>query len=253
MEQMEILTYDGSFKGFLTAAAAAISENHRISDIEPAKPGQPGTLFGRRTYIPTETERAWQLWEHLGSTDGDTQRYVYYAFLSERLDIQWHMYRYIDLLLKGRDTDPAECFRLKEILSPWAQRVGREKRHAEASIMFRTAANGLQISYISPVFNILPLLSKFCRNRFRERSWMVVDQKRNQMLFNDSGRVVLSGHAGDARGGSASDGPNSCPTGEALRPAGQDGLYPMPAGGSPAVVLRGQGFREPAGLERRAG
>jgi probable DNA metabolism protein len=252
MEQMEIFTYDGSFKGFLTLVQIAVFEDHKLSGIQTAKHLQTEPLFGTRSYIQTDNKKAWKLWELLGNIQGDTQRYIYYAFLSERIDLQFHMYRYIHLILGGRDKNSDECFQLREQISPWAHRVGKEKRHAETNMAFRTTANGVHLSGISPLFNILPLLSKYCRLRFRDSAWMVVDQKRNQILYNQDGRIVLS--YGPQGVSASSKAALATPSAKGESNTFENGCGPYPLAGrvSSSTAHAGPGKRQPARLERTA-
>ena len=193
MENNHLLTYDGSFKGFLTAVYTGLSQKLSVSGIAPAAGADAGSLFEKKIHIPTKVRDALRLWDALGKSGADTQRYVYYAFLSERIEIQHDIYSYIYLLFRDKSNNSWDRrFELRERLSPWAHRVGKEKRHLEANMRFRLLENGLHYGCISPVYNVLPLLSKYCRNRFREGNWLVHDENRNQVLFNQQDGVMIT-------------------------------------------------------------
>lgn len=191
MSNSYILTYDGSFKGFLSAISTALSKGLLVANIAPAGTGDAHSLFEGKIHLATDPARAQHLWEQLGASGAEAQRYIYYSFLSERIDLQYFIYSYIKLLFAQEGGDRPGLFELRERLSPWAQRVSREKAYLEANLRFGKTLDGLNFARIKPVFNVLPLLSKYCRNRFRDENWLVIDKNRSQLLYSENRSVVL--------------------------------------------------------------
>lgn len=192
MEQEKILTYEGGFQGYLSAVSMGLSQGLEIAGILPGDLFMEDTLFGVRLHVPTEITEARRLWNALGTMGPETQRYIYYSYLSDKADIQFALYGYIQLLFRKEDCFWKQKYALREQLSPWAQRVGKEKRHFENTMRFRYGRDGLPYCAIRPVFNVLPLLSKYCRMRFPEGPWLVYDSNRNVKLYGEAGQITLS-------------------------------------------------------------
>ncbi len=172
------LSFDRSFEGYLSAVYVAYSEGLAVADIRVS--GSANTLlFTETRYVPTDRIRARRLWDALDQKGGANLRLVYFAYLSEREALLWPIYRYICLLFKGGGSEFAkEMGVLREKLSPWAQRVDHEKQKLEATLQFQDGKGGEKWCRLRPAYNVLPLLTRYCRSQLGGSPWVLLDAKR---------------------------------------------------------------------------
>ena len=188
--------YDGSFIGFLSALHFILTEDCTPLSIQSTKHTQELFFQGSR-YLPACTDKARALWKSLEEKGKEKSRLVYFAYLSESTDIELLIYRYSYLLFKYSDTNRTEKLnRLTRHLEILEQRVSREKQQLEKSLNFVQLEDGLLSVQICPHHNVLPLISKFYRNRYGHRNWLISDSKRNYSLLSRNGVIeMLSGEA----------------------------------------------------------
>ena len=55
---------------------------------------------------------------------------------------------------------------------------------------FERTSDGVLLSSITPVYNILPLLTRYCRNRFGREPWALFDEKREFGMRNLHGQII---------------------------------------------------------------
>jgi probable DNA metabolism protein len=185
-----LITYDGSFPGFLSIAFAARLQKLSVDAIKPVDQHSESLLFQEHQHISTRMRDAKEIWELLGGISLETQRYVYFSFLSERSELQIELYKYVQLLMQEGSTSWEALFEIKEQLSPWAQRVGTEKGYLERHMKFSKTPSGIHYSEIKPIYNVLPLLTRHCRNRFKKELWAIYDTRRGLGLRNLNGQIV---------------------------------------------------------------
>lgn len=182
-------SFDGTFEGYLSAVYAALSDGLEVTDICTSD-GAGTLLFSETRYIPTDRVKARCLWNALDQKGGANLRLVYFAFLSEREALLWPIYRYICLLFRNGDDESANALgMLREKLSPWAQRVEKEKRKLEATLQLRDGKGGVKWCRLQPAYNILPLLTRYCRSQLGASPWMLMDTKRQFGLRYMGARV----------------------------------------------------------------
>ncbi|WP_445384967.1 DUF4130 domain-containing protein [Robiginitalea sp. IMCC44478] len=188
--------YDGSFIGFLSALHFILTDDRTPLSIQSTKRTQE-LLFKGSRYLPASTDKARAIWKSLEEKGKEKSRLVYFAFLSENTDIELLIYRYTYLLFKYTDPDRSEKLnRLTRHLEILEQRVSREKQQLEKSLNFVQLEDGLLSVQICPHHNVLPLISKFYRNRYGHRNWLISDSKRNYSLLSRNGVIeMVSGEA----------------------------------------------------------
>lgn len=172
------LSFDRTFEGYLSAVYAAFSEGLEVADIRKSEAANT-LLFSETRYIPTDRIKARRLWDALDQKGSANLRLVYFAFLSENESLLWPIYRFICLLFNREDTDSGnELAVLREKLSPWAQRVDIEKRNLEATLRFEDGKGGEKWCRLRPAYNVLPLLTRYCRSQLGGSPWVLMDAKR---------------------------------------------------------------------------
>ncbi len=65
------------------------------------------------------------------------------------------------------------------------KKVSRERHRMQAFIRFQQSNDGLFFAIIDPDFNVLPLLTTFFRNRYKDQSWLIYDVKRDYGMLYD--------------------------------------------------------------------
>jgi len=177
-----ILCYDQTFEGYLSAVYTAFSENLEVIDIHPAR-DKTALLFNEVRYIPADRQKAQRVWDALNQKGATDLRLVYFAFLSENQDLLFPIYEYIFLLFRAEHPEsPQKLKNLRAKLSPWAQRVENEKRKLEAALHLQSRYGEFKCCKFRPVYDVLPLLTRYCRLHFGSDPWMLIDTKRRYGL-----------------------------------------------------------------------
>ncbi|MEJ2583474.1 MAG: TIGR03915 family putative DNA repair protein [Robiginitalea sp.] len=183
------LSFEHTFEGYLSAIYTALSEKLDVTELRSAKKSN-ALLFNEVRYIPAHREKARRVWDALNKKGTANLRLVYFAFLSENEELLLPIYEYISLLFSaGHSDSPEKLQELRARLSPWAQRVENEKRKMEAALRFQPRQEELMCWRLSPVHNILPLLTRYCRDRFGSAPWMLIDTKRKYGLRKSAAGV----------------------------------------------------------------
>ncbi|MFS4456999.1 TIGR03915 family putative DNA repair protein [Maribacter sp. 2304DJ31-5] len=183
MKNTKTLIYDGSFNGFLTAVFIAFDEKIDVVDIQKNSQNQNG-LFSETETIFTHIEKAKCVWNAIRNKSYPAITAIYFAFLSETRGIEPMLFGYIQKLMSGNDknlANPADDTVL--YISKLMRKVSREKRHMEASIRFRSTKDDVYFANIAPDFDVLPLISKHFRNRYKNQQWLIYDTKRQYGIF----------------------------------------------------------------------
>lgn len=188
---MQLVVYDGSFEGFLSAifdiyeykfstARFATSENYQENIFGPA-----------HTVITNEakTKRVWKGLEQRISKNSLSQ--LYRTFLSEKKDIENILLAYIRYIFSNK-TSVEHDYSHNAVLTvtQTARIVYREKHRMEAFIRFQLTQDGLYYAVIDPDFNVLPLIKKHFQDRYADQQWMIYDIRRKYGLYYDKEKVL---------------------------------------------------------------
>lgn len=180
------LVYDVSFEGFLTCVFVIFEE--KLSDVTIQKDDTvQDSIFGTRQVVITDSKKANRVWKGLRtrlSVTGIHQ--LYYSFLSELPNIENTMLHYIRYAFESPisiETDYAHPAVLK--LSKITKSVGREKHRMEAFVRFRLTKDDYYFATIEPDFNVLPLILKHFKMRYKDQKWIIYDVKRKYGISYD--------------------------------------------------------------------
>lgn len=176
--------YDGSFNGFLTVLYDMEQGNVETGALR-AMNYTPDALFPEPNYVETRIKDAQILWEQLRIANYSALKTLYFAFMSGEKDIEKSLLHFYREWKKRKaqernimyDQEFADLYRL-------AAEVEKEKREVEYRLRTQTVSDGPIIKYIRPKYNILPLISKYLRNRFRNSEWYVFDLRRKYGLHH---------------------------------------------------------------------
>lgn len=189
MNTSKTLLYDGSFNGFLTSVFIAFEEKIDVVDIQRNSRGQ-NELFSDTTTIFTHVEKAKRVWNGIRAKSHNAITNVYFAFLSEMDGVELLLFSYIQKLMatkNGSHTYTEEVMRIGQL----ARSVRREKQRMESFVRFGQTADKVKMAIIEPDYDVLPLISKYVRNRFPNEPWLVYDMKRKYGIFYNLEYVEL--------------------------------------------------------------
>ena len=193
MEQIkDTLFYDGSFNGFLTLLYEVQTRNLAPSNIQK-KRDQQEVLFIDRQFIPTELKKARSVWNSLHSKNYGALKCLYFAFLSEEQHIEWKLFQFYQRLTGNVGIENKEVLLANTLhIEQLANLVEKEKWTIERKIFIDHTGDGPCIKTIKPTNNVLPLMSKFFRTRYREQEWVIYDAKRNFGLHHSNGTMAFT-------------------------------------------------------------
>jgi probable DNA metabolism protein len=190
MDQQAVLSYDGSFEGFLSCVFACYEERIKVLEILP--PGREfQELFAETREIMTDHSKAQRVWRSLKKkASAAGLRDVKWAFLSEIEGMELQllaMIRYViaEEIAVDRDFSHPAVLRVSQA----AKKVGREKHRMEAFVRFRLTRDGSYFAAIEPDFNVLPLIKGHFRKRYEDQKWIIYDLKRNFGIAYDLSEV----------------------------------------------------------------
>ncbi|MFC5624055.1 TIGR03915 family putative DNA repair protein [Algoriphagus winogradskyi] len=183
-DQDVILVYDGSFDGFLTSVFEVFEL--KLQQVSIFRKGfAQNSLFGTIKEVLTDPLKADRVWKGISkksSAAGKSR--IYYAFLSEKPEVENLLLRYIQYLFKSEiqiDSDFGNDDVLK--VTQIAKSVGREKHRMEAFVRFRLTKDGFYFATIEPDFNVLPLISKHFKSRYADQQWVIYDLQREYGIY----------------------------------------------------------------------
>jgi len=191
MNKAKILIYDGSFNGFLTAVFIAFEEGITVADIRINGQGQNG-LFSETQNVFTQLDKAKRVWKGIQNKSNSAIKNIYFAFLSESMNIEFQLYRYIQKLFandKIISSDYSDDVILK--INQLAKMVSREKQRMETFVRFQLTKDTIYFASIAPDVNVLPLISKHFRARYADQHWIIYDVQRKYGLYYDLEGVEL--------------------------------------------------------------
>jgi probable DNA metabolism protein len=181
-----VLSYDGSFTGFLTCVCATYEEKLEVVDIQPEQKASK-LLFSDLQNIITDEAKAARVAIAINrKCSASGRRNLYRAFLSEEPGIELVMLKYLQYVFATKqkiDTDFSHSAVIK--ISKMAKKVAREKHRMEAFIRFKLTKDQLYFASIEPDFNVLPLIQEHFRKRYSNQKWIIYDFKRNYGLSYD--------------------------------------------------------------------
>lgn len=194
MKQTEtILAYDQSFNGFLSAVYTAFQNKLAVCGFSDKNDSQVG-LFSDCIEVDTDINKARRVWEGLQLKNYSALKSIYFAYLSETSGIEQVLYKYIRYIFidsyKSVDYDIREVIKR---INQLASLVSREKQRLETQTELQAALGEIRLAYVEPAFNVLPLVSKHFRSRYKDHPWIIFDLKRQYgMYFNGNSVEMIS-------------------------------------------------------------
>ncbi len=188
----DTLYYDGSFNGFLCLLYEVQERNLKPVSIFKREASQE-VLFLDSAYVPTELKIARILWNSMRSKNYGALKQLYFAFLSEEKNIESKLVEFY-LHFTGNKVGTDQKTRLENSLhiEQLAAMVEREKWTTERRLSLDPCGENSSICAIQPKYNILPLISKFFRTRYKEQEWVIYDSLRGYGLYHKNGTLTFT-------------------------------------------------------------
>lgn len=188
----DTLFYDGSFNGFLTLLYEVQARNLTPGDIQK-KQDQQEVLFIDSQFITTELKKARSVWNFLRSKNYGALKVLYFAFLSEEQNIEWKLFQFYQQLSGNVGLENKEMTRTNNLyVEQLANLVEKEKWSIERKLFIDHRGDNPSIKTIQPTYNVLPLISKFFRTRYKEQEWVIYDSKRSYGLHHRNGSMAFT-------------------------------------------------------------
>jgi len=187
---MNIVIYDGSFEGLMTAIYEIYEYKIKQPNIVNSNT-QTGILFGSIHKVQTNKNKTVRVFKKLkDKLTPNAFSQLYKVFLSEERDIENVIYRYIAYILSSKlavenDYSHTDVLILQQI----NKKVHREKHRMEAFVRFQLTKDQLYYCLIQPEYNVLPLVSKHFKNRYADQRWLIYDSRRKYGLYYDLNTV----------------------------------------------------------------
>lgn len=195
---MNMILYDGSFEGFLTAVFEIYE--YKISDpCIVRKESATGSLFGSAHETELNGVKSARVLQKLKQKlTPNALSNLYRAFLSEERDIENVLYRYIAYILSAKGNvennfGNADVMTIQQV----SRKVHREKHRMEAFVRFQLTKDNLYYCIIQPDYNVLPLISIHFEKRYADQKWLIYDSSRKYGIYYDlknTSEITLTFH-----------------------------------------------------------
>lgn len=187
---MNVVLYDGSFEGLLTA----IFEIYEYKIVQPAifkNNTAVGSLFGSIHHVQTNKEKSNRVYKTL--SDKLTKNAIaqlFKTFLSEINDIENVLLRYVQYVISSKEAVENDYSNADVLMvQQTSRKVHREKHRMEAFVRFQLTKDQLYYCIIQPDYNVLPLISRHFENRYADQRWLIYDGMRKYGLYYDLNKV----------------------------------------------------------------
>ncbi|RZL15710.1 MAG: DNA metabolism protein [Pedobacter sp.] len=190
---MNLLTYDHSFEGFLTAVFEVYE--YKLEPVEIRKEGLPlPGMFTTIKQVFTNSDKAERVFIRLKATLGDLGLHrILYTLLTEDEDCEKHLLNVIKYALASPKQNIINDFSNVSVLklSQYTKNVGREKHRMEAFVRFKLTSDEIYFAEIEPDFNVLPVIAKHFKDRYQDQKWIIFDNKRHYGIYYDLKSVQI--------------------------------------------------------------
>lgn len=185
---MALYLYDGSFEGFLCAAACCMDLADRNPEFAShEREGHPELFGGEPVEVETARETALAFRRRfVEATSQEAFATARYAFQSRRSAVEGLVWRYLQLgLERGRALEGMLALEPVWSVNRIARQVSHEAHKFKGFVRFREVEEGFLYAQIEPEADILPLIAPHFTERVGDTPWMIHDLKRGQAALFD--------------------------------------------------------------------
>lgn len=183
---MDIVIYDGTYAGLLTAVFEIYEYKFNCPDIKKEACANR-SLFGGIHLVTTDLVKAKRVALKLQSLlTSSALLKLKYAFLSEEPGIENSLFQYIKhAITRNRNTENDYSNEHVLAVNHAAHKTGMEAHRMKGFIRFQLSANELYFATIEPDNDILPVITKHFKDRFTNQKWLIYDLKRKYGIYYD--------------------------------------------------------------------
>ncbi|MES2704413.1 MAG: TIGR03915 family putative DNA repair protein [Bacteroidota bacterium] len=186
---MQVLVYDGSFAGLLTAVFDVYEYKYAGATIVPEARRQD-SIFATSHMVYTDEIKAQRVWKGLEATINRAGiNALYRTFLSEQAGMEDMLLRYMQYAFLKGNIGSDYSHEAVRYVTDTAKKVHREKHRMEAFVRFQLTKDNLYYATVEPDFNVLPLIEPHFRKRYADQRWLIYDVKRKYGLYYDLKQV----------------------------------------------------------------
>lgn len=213
---MQVIHYDGSFAGLLTAVFEVYTYKYRDVQISVAEKAN-SSLFSAPHIVVTSGEKAARVYKKLQQKLSQKAiRQMQDCFLSEIDGIENVLLRYMQAAIDEQGSIENN-FANSDVLmlQQMSKKVHRERHRMVAFVRFQLTKDGLYYAIVQPDYNVLPLLRKHFADRYADQRWLIYDALRKYGIYYDGNtveEVQMQFHHGSTQESIA----NICDEGEEL-------------------------------------
>lgn len=178
--------FDASFKGLLTAVFDCFERKDFNARLYASSSHQ-NSVFGIIHHVSTNEACAQRVWNGLMKRlPAAEARKLYVAFLSEMPEVYDQLFRLmVDIFRNGGDIITNYGDGNVVFINQTAKKVEREKHRMKAFIRFQKSKDQLYFATMEPDFNVLPLITRFFKERYADQQWLIYDNKRRYGAYYD--------------------------------------------------------------------
>jgi probable DNA metabolism protein len=181
---MQVLAYDGSFEGWLSAVFDVYE--YRFEQVSITTEAQKQeSLFHSSHAVFTDKVKAERVWKGLQKyLPREGLKQLRDSFLSELPGLENMMLAYAQYAFQAQSdisrdySHPAVRFVIDT-----SKKVYRERHRMEAFVRFQKTADELFFAIVEPDFNVLPLLVRHFTERYADQQWLIYDKRRKYGLY----------------------------------------------------------------------
>lgn len=180
---MELLIYDGTFEGFLTAVFCVYEYKFVQAEIHRTIPSS--SLFGNVRHIATDEAKAERVWKGLANKLTSAGLHTLFcSYLADTLQEENNMLAYIRHALASTHNIEADYSNFAVLRAQRVEKmVHRERHRMTAFIRFKLTKDNIYFAEVQPDFDVLPLIKKHFKNRYTDQLWLIYDTKRNYGIY----------------------------------------------------------------------
>ena len=183
---MDIIVYDGTYAGLLTAFFEIYEYKFRMPVIKKENFANR-SLFGGIHLVATDRKKAGRVMLKFQSLfTSSALLKLKYAFLSEEENIENNMFQYIQYTITqnrniARDLSKEFIIAVDKA----AHKTGREAHRMTGFVRFQLSGDNLYFATIEPNHDVLPVIIKHFKDRFASQKWLIYDLHRRYGIYYD--------------------------------------------------------------------
>ena len=183
---MIIFSYDKTFEGLLTVVFDAY-----------VRKSFPDRLFGEQDVLPlfyeekhrvyTDADKSDRVWKGLQKKlSKSALAQLSTVWLSELPQIDELIFQYIRLALDTKQAVELNFGHpvVLEMAKIW-RKVNNERMRVMQFLRFQKMADQMYFTAVEPIYNVMPLVLPYLKDRFADQCWLIYDMKRNYGYYYD--------------------------------------------------------------------